>query len=140
MSEYAGVVDALPPEIQQVMRGGGGLLNGPLLYNGFQQHRANANGGLQHRNVRFQQGQQGQQGMEQQQPVVHAPTSNPLSLFLQTLMPWQPTPNAPPVQQQQQGQNNGENVTEWVNNLVNAFNAMRSGNQDQNGNQPPPPQ
>lgn len=127
--EYAGVVDALPPEIQQVMRGGGGLLNGPLLYNGFQQHRAN--GTHQQRNARFVHGNQ--QGMEQgQQQVVHAPTSNPLALFLQTLMPWQPTPNAPPVQQQG---TDGNATPEWINNLVSAFNAMRNGNGNQNESQ-----
>jgi len=33
-----------------------------------------------------------------QHPTVHANTSNPLSLFLQTLMPWNTEPNAPPLE------------------------------------------
>jgi len=32
------------------------------------------------------------------QPVVHAPTNNPIGLFLSSLLPWNPIPNAPAVE------------------------------------------
>jgi hypothetical protein len=79
-SEYTDVMEnSLPPEVVQAIRHGGG---GIQLYDTFQ---------------------------ELQNPTVHATTNNPLELFLQTLLPWNPVPNAPALNAE------GNN---WFNNLV----------------------
>jgi len=68
LSEYTDATEnSLPPDVVQAMRHGGGGLQ---LYDSF---------------------------VEMQQPTVHATTSNPLELFLSTLLPWNPVPNAPPL-------------------------------------------
>jgi len=81
VSEYTNdTVNALPADLLELLRREGG---GPQIYDAFHQN--------------------------ENQPVVHATTSNPLLLFLSTL--FSPVvPNAPPV--------NNEN-TDWLNNLIN---------------------
>eukprot|EP01117_Protostelium_nocturnum_P009821 TRINITY_DN3505_c1_g1_i1.p1 TRINITY_DN3505_c1_g1~~TRINITY_DN3505_c1_g1_i1.p1 ORF type:complete len:644 (-),score=253.48 TRINITY_DN3505_c1_g1_i1:445-2262(-) len=74
LSEYTDNLAAnqLPPDVAQALRGGGQV----EIYQGF--HEAQA---IRAANA----------------PRIHATTNNPLALFLQTLIPWNETPNAPPL-------------------------------------------
>ena len=87
VSEHSDSANVLPPELVQEMRYFGG---GARLYEGYNN---------------FQRRQQ------QQQPTVHATTSNPLMQFVQTLFS-RTVPNAPPQ---------NPNDPNWLNNLLQAL-------------------
>lgn len=92
LSEHSDSVDnALPPDLVEAIRHGGGGLQ---LYEGFQAAR---------------------------NPTVHATTGNPLALFLSTLVPWNPVPNAPPQEGQQ----------DWMVDLLAYLQQQANGDEDQ---------
>ncbi|PRP79343.1 transcription factor 25-like [Planoprotostelium fungivorum] len=74
LSEYTDNIaqDALPADVVNAMRGGGQA----EIYEGFQAAQA---------------------ARAANAPRIHATTNDPLLLFLQTLLPWNETPNAPPL-------------------------------------------
>eukprot|EP01119_Soliformovum_irregulare_P017026 TRINITY_DN5014_c0_g2_i1.p1 TRINITY_DN5014_c0_g2~~TRINITY_DN5014_c0_g2_i1.p1 ORF type:complete len:470 (-),score=112.36 TRINITY_DN5014_c0_g2_i1:36-1445(-) len=96
LSEFSdSLVNALPPELAEAVRRGDG---GVRLYENFQ---------------------------EPPPRVVHAQSANVLAQFLQTLMPWNPVPNAPPVDGGGQG--------EWMQQLLDLLQqrAQEPDNQDE---------
>ncbi len=87
LSEYTDNISTtqLPPEIVEALRGGVGP--GPRIYDSFREMAHN------------------QQLRQIEQQRIPAATDNPIALFLNTLLPWTPTPNAP---YQPNNNNNGQ--------------------------------
>jgi hypothetical protein len=96
--EYTDAVAALPADVIQNIR------QGPAqLYEGFRAAR-------------------------EEMATIHATTNNPLQLFLQTLMPWNHVPNAPPID---------PNQPQWLNTLLQLLNSVEEPNPE---DQEPPQQ
>eukprot|EP01114_Cavostelium_apophysatum_P008342 TRINITY_DN2075_c0_g1_i1.p1 TRINITY_DN2075_c0_g1~~TRINITY_DN2075_c0_g1_i1.p1 ORF type:complete len:604 (+),score=194.27 TRINITY_DN2075_c0_g1_i1:1340-3151(+) len=94
LSEYTDHIEALPPDIIEAIRMGQA---GPQIYESFQEVRT---------------------------PTIHARTSNPLALFLQTLAPWnREIPNAPPIE-------GAENNVNFLQDLLAFLTAQRDEEQE----------